>query len=137
MSLDDTFSLPLGVVNRTDFVKFAGAGGDFNPIHHDDEFARASGFPSVFAMGMLTASLASRLLTERFALASIRTYEVRFRSMVWPGENLVAKGRIADRFELNGEALVRITFEVLSGDGEVKITGSAEVREDIKGVIRD
>ena len=94
MSLDDTFSLPLGVVNRTDFVKFAGAGGDFNPIHHDDEFARASGFPSVFAMGMLTASLASRLLTERFALASIRTYEVRFRSMVWPGEDLSAAGEV-------------------------------------------
>ena len=51
-------------LTRTDFVKYAGSSGDFNPIHHDQTFAEASGNPTVFAMGMLNAGLLSRLVAE-------------------------------------------------------------------------
>ncbi len=50
-------------LTRTDFVKYAGASGDFNPIHHDQTFAEASGNPTVFAMGMLNAGILSRVVT--------------------------------------------------------------------------
>ena len=50
-------------LTRTDFVRYAGASGDFNPIHHDQTFAEASGNPTVFAMGMLNASILSRVIT--------------------------------------------------------------------------
>lgn len=120
-------TLAIGEVTRTDFVKFAGAGGDFNPMHHDDEFARASGFPSAFAMGMMTASMASKLVTDWVGIAAVRSYEVRFRAMVWPGETLTARGRVADRLGSEADARVAIEFDVSNADGEVKITGRAEV----------
>ena len=118
--------LPIGQITRTDFVKFAGAGGDFNPMHHDDEFARAAGFPSVFAMGMLTASLASRLITDWFGLAAVRGFEVRFRAMVWPDEYLAAEGWITSHAAVDGEARANVEFEVRNEAGEVKISGKAQ-----------
>ena len=51
-----------GPVTRSDLVRYAGAGGDFNPIHHDEQFARDAGLDTVFAMGMLHAGLLSRLV---------------------------------------------------------------------------
>ncbi|MBI2561981.1 MAG: hypothetical protein HYW08_06240 [candidate division NC10 bacterium] len=51
-------------LTRTDFVRYAGASGDFNPIHHDQTFAEASGNPTVFAMGMLNAGILSRVVTR-------------------------------------------------------------------------
>ena len=122
--------LEIGEVTRTDFVKFAGAGGDFNPIHHDDEAARAAGFPSVFAMGMLTASLASRLVTDWVGLAEVRRFDVRFRAMVWPGEVLTARGKFAGEQVIDDEKCAQIEFDVVNGDGEVKLTGRAVARDD-------
>ena len=119
--------IEIGVVTRTDFVKFAGAGGDFNPMHHDDDFARASGFPSVFAMGMMTASMASRLITDWFGIEAVRTYEVRFRSMVWPGERLRASGRIVGKVEGAAEERLLVEFDVANADGEVKVSGQAQI----------
>lgn len=120
-------SLELGAVARTDFVKFAGAGGDFNPMHHDDEVARAAGFPSVFAMGMLTASMAARIVTDWFPIEDIRTYHVRFRAMVWPGEVLTARARLGDAISTELETRRQVEFDVTNSEGEVKISGTAEV----------
>lgn len=127
MSAEAQRTLEIGAVNRTDFVKFAGAGGDFNPMHHDDEFARASGFPSVFAMGMMTASMASRLITDWFGIEAVRTYEVRFKAMVWPGEALRASGRIVGPVEGATEERLLVEFDVANEQGEVKLSGQAEI----------
>src|SRR5207342_3536820 len=64
-------------LTRTDFVKYAGASGDFNPIHHDQVFAEASGNPTVFAMGMLNASILSRVVTGFAGRPGVRSYKVR------------------------------------------------------------
>jgi acyl dehydratase len=78
----------IGPVSRTDFVRYAGAGGDFNPVHHDDTYARKLGFPSVFAMGMWTAGLLGAFVADHLGVELARVFEVRFRSMVFPGDNL-------------------------------------------------
>lgn len=119
--------LKLGKVTRTDFVKFAGAGGDFNPIHHDDDFARAAGFPSVFAMGMYTASLASRFLTDTYGLSNIRSYKVRFLTPTWPNENLAVEWRVAGRSRDGQDTLGKIEFLIENDATEPKISGEAEV----------
>lgn len=127
MSAKTEATLEIGAVSRTDFVKFAGAGGDFNPMHHDDEFARASGFPSVFAMGMMTASMASRLITDWFGIEAVKTYEVRFRAMVWPGEQLRASGRIIGEVDGAPEPRLLVEFDVANSQGEVKVSGQAQI----------
>ncbi|HEY3259148.1 MAG TPA: MaoC/PaaZ C-terminal domain-containing protein, partial [Pseudonocardiaceae bacterium] len=51
---------------RTDYVRYQGASGDMNPIHHDEEYARAAGFPTVFAVGMLAAGILGSYLADLF-----------------------------------------------------------------------
>jgi acyl dehydratase len=60
--------LPLTV---TDFVRYQGASGDMNPIHHDTEFARRSGFPTPFAVGMLQAGVLATYLTDIFGATAV------------------------------------------------------------------
>jgi peroxisomal enoyl-CoA hydratase 2 len=77
-------------ITVTHFVRYVGATGDFHPLHHDDAFAKAAGYRSVFAPGMLTMAITLRALTEQLdagvdALASVSS---RFRAQVWPGDAL-------------------------------------------------
>jgi 3-hydroxybutyryl-CoA dehydratase len=81
-------SLTVGPITVTDIVRFAGAGGDFNPLHHDEPFARAQGFPGLIAMGQMQAGMLTRLLTDCFPLAEIRGYRVRFVAPVRVGDTL-------------------------------------------------
>ena len=62
----DEYSFTVNDFNRTQFVKYAGGGGDFNPIHHDQTFAEKAGLETVFGMGLLTAGILSRVPVEWF-----------------------------------------------------------------------
>jgi acyl dehydratase len=70
---------------------YVGAAGDFHPLHHDSEFARRAGYPSVFAPGMLTMALTGRVVTQMIAPESLRQFSGRFRAQVWPGDTLVVE----------------------------------------------
>ena len=115
--------LTVGPITRTDIVRFAGASGDFNPLHHDEERARAAGFPGVFAMGQMQAGMLSRLATDWLGLRAIRTYRVRVSAKVWPGDVLRLRGReeSRQREEETGEELVHCVLEAVRQDGEVAI----------------
>ena len=103
----------MGPLTRTDIVRFAGAGGDFNPLHHDEEYARAAGFPTVFAMGQMQAGMLSRLATDWLGLGRVRSYKVRFRAKVWPGDVLILRGREVGR----DGGTVRCELEAVREDG--------------------
>jgi acyl dehydratase len=79
-----------------DFVRYAGASGDFNPIHYDSQFARAAGNERVFGQGMLTAGYAGRLLTDWFGVGALRRFRARFTARVWPGDTLTVTGSVTD-----------------------------------------
>src|SRR5206468_8125827 len=80
-----------GPVTRTDLVRYAGASGDFNPLHHDDEYARASGLPGLMAHGMFSAGLLASFVTRWFGPGSVRRFKVRFKEPVFPGDRLSAE----------------------------------------------
>jgi acyl dehydratase len=111
-------------LTRTDFVRYAGASGDFNPIHHDQTFAEASGNPTVFAMGMLNASILSRVVTAFAGRANVRRYKVRFATRAWPGDDVVCRGRVTRKVEQDGEGLVEGDLEAVNQKGEILISGS-------------
>ena len=116
----------IGPVTRTDIVRYAGAGGDFNPVHHDDVYARSLGLPGVFAMGLLGAGYLSRVLSEEFGASRVQRFTVRFRSQVWPGETL---DLAVDGSEPTDEADVRqVRLSARNETGELKITAEALVR---------
>lgn len=114
--------LTTGVLSRTDIVRFAGACGDFNPIHHDETHAVALGHPSVFAMGMLTAGMLGAYVTGWAPLGEIRDFSVRFTAPAWPGEDLRFE-TVARELSADGD---RYTVAARGGD-EVKIEGSVRV----------
>ncbi|MEV4420708.1 MaoC/PaaZ C-terminal domain-containing protein [Patulibacter sp. NPDC049589] len=125
----DPATLTVGPITRTDIVRFAGAGGDFNPLHHDEERARAAGFPGVFAMGQMQAGMLSRLVTERFPIAAVRAYRVRFADKVWPGDELTLRwGAETSRTdETTGEAVLDIELEAVRQTGDVAVKGRVTV----------
>lgn len=101
-----------GPLTRTDFVRYAGAGGDFNPAHHDETFARASGNETVFGHGLLTAGILARLVGDWLGLPFVRLYSVRFADRIWPGDALIASGVVKRTWEEDGEMLVECELEV-------------------------
>jgi len=114
-------------ISRTHFVRYAGASGDFNPMHHDDTVATSIGNPSVFGHGMLTAGLMARVLKDWFGPAALRRFQVRFSKQVWPGETLSCTATVTGLrdAEESGVGLVDVECQVVNQDGEAKLTGSA------------
>ncbi len=115
-------------LTRTQIVQYAGASGDFNPIHHDETFAtKAAGYPSVFAHGMLTMGLTGRLLTDWLGDGVLREYGVRFVKQVWPGDTLTARGTVKSIESEGDEGIVQIEIETTNQKGEAVVKGSAVV----------
>jgi acyl dehydratase len=114
-------------ISRTHFVRYAGASGDFNPMHHDDTVATSIGNPSVFGHGMLTAGLMARVLKDWFGPAALRRFQVRFSKQVWPGETLSCTATVTGLrdAEESGLGLVDVECQVVNQDGEAKLTGTA------------
>jgi acyl dehydratase len=89
----------VGPLTRTDFVRYQGASGDFNPIHHDEEFAKSAGYPTVFSVGMLQAGILASYATDWLGADNVRNFGVQFREQVWPGDSLVCKGTVVERVD--------------------------------------
>jgi acyl dehydratase len=118
----------VGPITRTDIVRYAGAGGDFNPIHHDEEFARAAGMPGVFSHGLLSAGLLGQYVARWVGLAHVRSFGVRFTGQVWPGDTLTLKGRVERIEEHGGERLAQLVLSAERQTGDVVIKGTAVAR---------
>ena len=117
-----------GPLTRSHIVRYAGAGGDFNPIHHDDEFARAAGMPGVFGMGLLNGGVLAQRLTAWVGLANVRSLRIRFTGQVWPGDLLSFTGRVAGIREAGGQQVADLELVATRQTGEPAITGSAVVQ---------
>jgi len=109
-------------VGLREFVRYAGASGDFNPMHYDEEYAQEAGFESIFGQGMLTAGVSSRMVREWVGLAGLQEFSTRFRDQVQPGDDLHARGEIValdeDTGTVEGETVVE------TDDGRTVITGT-------------
>ena len=111
-------------LTRTDLVMYAGASGDFNPMHHDEVKAKDSGLPSVFGHGMFSAGFLARAITDYVGVGNLKRYKVRFAKQTWPGETFSTKVVTAKRKE-NGDNLVDLECTLLNQHDEVKIAGEA------------
>jgi acyl dehydratase len=115
-----------GPITQTDIVRYAGASGDFNPIHHDDQYAKAAGFPGVFSIGMLQAGLLATFAARWMGEENVRRFQVRFKEQVWPGDTCTCSGTVTTVSEATGGHLVTVSLECVRHNGDVVLTGSAD-----------
>ncbi len=118
-------------LKRTQIVQYAGASGDYNPLHTDEVFAtKVAGYPSVFAHGMLTMAMTGRMLTDFVGDGRLLAFGGRFRSQVWPGDTLVASATVADVRHEDGHHLAELTVRTVNQDGVEVFSGTASARLD-------
>ncbi|CAN5384284.1 dihydroxy-acid dehydratase [soil metagenome] len=103
-------------VNR--FMRYQGASGDYNPIHHDTEFAQAAGFPGPFAIGMLQMGTVATYLTDRFGADGVRALRVQWREQAWPHDVLTYSATVAD--VRDGEADLELSVTRQTGGVHLK-----------------
>ncbi|MCZ7537558.1 MAG: MaoC/PaaZ C-terminal domain-containing protein [Acidimicrobiia bacterium] len=128
VKVGDEYGFELKDVSRTHFVRYAGAGGDFNPIHHDQTFAEKAGLPTVFGMGMFTAGVLARVPTEWFGATSVRRYAIKFTSRIWPGDTVSFRGRVQRLYDEDGLAHADLELRATNQKGEDLIRADATVR---------
>src|SRR6478735_11336638 len=105
-------------LTRTDLVMYAGASGDFNPMHTDEVSAQAAGLPSVFGHGMFSAGLLATAVTNYVGIGNLTSYRVRFTKQTWPGETLSTTVAVTDK-RPNNEIVLECA--VRNENGEAKI----------------
>ena len=111
-------------ISRTHFVRYAGASGDFNPMHHDDSVATKVGYPSVFGHGMFTAGVLSHYVTDWVGVGNLRKYAVRFKGQLYPGRNLTITAKVTRKYKEGDENRIDATLQGVDDKGTVIINGT-------------
>jgi acyl dehydratase len=132
LQIGDTHEeLVVNDLSRTQIVQYAGASGDYNPIHTDEIFAtKVAGYPTAFAHGMLTMGLTGTMLTNYVGDGRLTRFGVRFVNQVWPGDTLTARATVEAIRDEDGQKLVDLTLETVNQDGKAVVKGSATARID-------
>lgn len=114
-----------GPVTRTDFVRYQGASGDMNPVHHDEPFAKAAGFDSPLGVGMFQAGVMFSWATQWLGPDNVRKVRCRWKAPVFAGDTLSFSGTVAKKYEENGERRVDLDLVCTKEDGAVAVQGWA------------
>ncbi|WP_375308944.1 MaoC family dehydratase [Bradyrhizobium sp. A11] len=112
-------------ITRHTLALYCGASGDHNPIHVDIDFAKAAGFPDVFAHGMLVMAFLGQALTDAVPPSKLRSFSTRFVAITQLGAKLTCEGTVTELFAEDGERRARLSLTTTDDRGEVKLEGSA------------
>jgi acyl dehydratase len=124
---DELPPLVKGPIAQIQLTRYAGASGDFNPIHQDEAFARAAGMGGVFAHGMLSMGFVAQAVTDWAGAGRVRKLGVRFAALVRPGDTVTCRGRVVATSQKDGVNLVELDVWAENQRGEKVVTGKATV----------
>jgi acyl dehydratase len=122
---DDLPPLSKPAIDRVQIARYAAASNDFNRLHLDEPFAHALGFPGLFAPGMLAMGFVGQLLTAWLRRGHVRRLAARFVKIVWPGDELTCRGRIAELRKENGACYADVELWAENQKGELVLRGQA------------
>ena len=132
---DEMPSFTSDPITRTHLVRYAGASGDFNPLHHDNTFVALFGMPNVISHGMLIMGITGRAVTNWIPQKHLKKYKVRFSGMTDPMDlndaanttkrgTITVKGKVVKKWEEGKDKLIECEIESADGNGNVKLTGT-------------
>lgn len=109
-------------------VMWAGASGDYNPIHYDKDFAQSRGLPGVIVQGQLVFSFLGQLVTDWMGEQGlIRKLTCSYKGMNYPGEDIICNGRVSKKYVDGGEHYVECSVWAENAKEEKTVTGMAVV----------
>lgn len=118
-------------LTRTQIVQYAGASGDYMPLHTDEVYAReVAGYPTVFAHGMLSMGATGVMLTNWVGDGRLTEYSARFTRQVWPGDDLTATATVTAIDSIEGQYFVQLDITTVNQNGQTVIDGKATARID-------
>lgn len=124
---DEVINLVKPSITKVQLVRYAGASGDFNPLHTDDEVGRGAGFDGVVAHGMLIMGIAAQAVTDWIPKRSLKKIKVRFKGATRPGDVIKVTGHVTDKRIEDNKGIVDCTLEVVDQNHDIKISGNFEV----------
>ena len=132
LKVGDTYEMVVvDDLTRTQIVQYAGASGDYNPLHTDEVFAtQVAGYPTVFAHGMLSMAMTGHMLTDYVGDGRLTRFGVRFVNQVWPGDTLTATATVEALREEGGLLLVDLAIVTRNQNGEEVLRANATARID-------
>lgn len=122
---DEIPAMAKAPVDRVQLARYAGATGDFHPLHVDEAYAKSLGMPSVYAPSPLGQGFLGQLITDWARGAQIKKFSTKFIRLIWPGDTLVCKGRVSDRHGENGKYAIELEVWAENQKGELVLKGSA------------
>jgi acyl dehydratase len=118
-------------LTRTQIIQYAGASGDYNPLHTDEIYTtKVAGYPTVFAHGMLSMGMTGKMLSNYVGDGRLTKFGVRFTRQVWPGDTLTSKATVEAVRQENGQHFVDLNVSTVNQKGEEVVSGHATARID-------
>ena len=114
-------------ISRHKLALYCGASGDHNPIHVDLDFARAAGYPDVFAHGMFVMACLGQALTDAVPPPRLRSFATRFVAITQLGARLTCEGHVTEHVEHDGERCAKLALTTMDANGDVKLAGEAVI----------
>jgi acyl dehydratase len=111
-------------VTHLQLVRYAGASGDFNPLHTDPKFGEMIGTGGIIAHGMLIMGFVGQLLSDYAGPMALRKFGVRFRGMTHIDDEITCTGLITEKYEADGEGRIAGKVQAADQNGDVKVTGT-------------
>ena len=124
---DELPALVKGPIQQIQLTRYAGASGDFNPIHQDDEFAKTAGMGGVFAHGMLSMGFVAQAVTDWAGAGTVRKIGVRFTALVRLKDTVTCRGRVLAKSSTDDVHTVEVEIWAETQRGEKVVTGKATV----------
>lgn len=113
-------------ISEIQLVKYAGASGDFNPLHFMDSFGRAAGQGGVIAHGMLVMGMVGQAITDWIPNRSLKKLKVRFVNVSRPGDVISVHGKVTGKRVEEGRGIITCSVEARDRGGQVKVSGTFE-----------
>jgi len=111
-------------LSHIQLVRYAGASGDFNPLHTDPKFGEMVGTGGIIAHGMLIMGFVGQLLSDYVGPTALRKFGVRFRGMTRLDDVITCTGTITEKYEADGEGRIAGKVQAVDQNGDVKVSGT-------------